>query len=171
MTTMRATTAELSIDDFPRVVDDLARRYAKALALAIGSISERAEERASAIARGGLPSVRRILADIIGAIEAVERRVEAIGDDRQDALVETALRLNGLSNAVQAIQAIRSADVRGDRRILEILADPLAMQLPRLALAVCAHSNMTAAAAIEALRIVATTAPSPLPDPGADRLQ
>ncbi len=171
MTTMRATTAELSIDDFPRVVDDLARRYAKALAKAIASTSGDVEERANAFARGGLPGVRHILAGMIADIEAVERRVDALApeaaSDHRRAIAETALRLLQLSDT---IQAIRSADV-DDGRILAILGDPLAEQSPSLALALCAK-GYAPAAAIEILRIAAINGGVPMSaDPGGGRVQ
>jgi hypothetical protein len=162
---------DLSLDELPFLVDDIARRYLKALAMAIASTSDRADERASAIARGGLPGVRRILADIIGEVEAVERRIdamtpEAAGDHRR-AIAKTALGLTQLS---AAIQAIRSVDV-DDGRILAILGDPLAKYSPRLALTLCADGS-TAAAAIEILRIAAINGGVSLStDPGGSRVQ
>jgi hypothetical protein len=161
-----------NLDDLAGVVDDLARRYAKAFAMAILSTSDRAEERAPAIARGGLPGVRRILAGIISDIEAAERRVDALAptacEDNLAMLIETARSLNDLS---AAIEAIRSADV-DDGRILAILADPLAEQLPLYALALCGATKVTAAQAIEALRTVAINGGArPAVDPGGARLQ
>ncbi len=160
-----------SLDNLPRLVDELARRYAKALAKAIASTSNRAEERAGALARGGLPGVRRILADIISDIEAVERRVDAISpaiaDDHRDAIAEMA---RGLGQLSAAIRAIRSADV-DDGRILAILGDPLAEHSPRLALTLCAN-GIAAAAAREILRIAAINGAIPLSgDPGGNRVQ
>ncbi len=163
---------DLSLDNLVYVVDDLARRYVKSLVMAIQATSDRAEERASALARGGLPGVRRILADIISAIEAVERWADAIGDDRRDAIVETARRLNGFSDAVKAIQAMRSAGGGDDRRILEILTDPLATQFPCLALALCGAHEVTPEKATKTLRAVAISGALALsPDTGGCRLQ
>jgi hypothetical protein len=161
---------DLSLDDLACVVDDLARRYAKALATAIEATSDRADERAHALARGDLPGVRRILAEIISDIEAVERRVDAIGDDRRAAIVEAGRRLQRFSDAVEAIQAIRAADL-DDGRMVAILGDPLAQHFPVLALTLCG-AGTAAKVALEAMQIAAINGGvPPSADPGGGRLQ
>lgn len=134
---------DVEANERARVLDLVGRRFDAALAMAIDHMPDRAEALAAATVREGIAGARRALAELAAELGAI----------------------------VRPLQGMKTADAADRRRILDILANPMAERFPAPALILCATEGVTAEQAIEALRINALAGgAAPSGDPGGERV-